>query len=212
MATVRPDDGSHSLVSCRTSPPARTIALWRSISCWSARCRNRNEFRFLTSVRVIRPAAPGRPHRHVRVAAQAALLHVPVAGADLDEDRAQPLEERRRVRRGPDVGRRDDLDQGHPAPIEVNVAPPVGVGEALVEQLACVLFEVHAGDAHAVPDAPDHVLETPVHGKRLIVLGDLIPFGKVRIEVVLPREHRDRRDAAARVPAPRQWRDRPRRC
>ena len=88
----------------------------------------------------------GRPHRDVRVAAEAALFHVAVVHADGDQDRAEPREELRGIRGGSQVRLGDDLDERHAAAIEVQVGPVGGVGEAFVEGLAGVLFHVDPGD------------------------------------------------------------------
>ena len=42
------------------------------------------------------------------------------------------------------IGLAHDFDQGNTGAVEVDVGPRVRVGEALVERLARVLFEVHA--------------------------------------------------------------------
>ena len=64
---------------------------------------------------------PDGTHRDVRVAAQAALLHVPVVDADRDEDLAHAAEGLGGVRRRSQVGLGDDLDERHAAAVEVEV-------------------------------------------------------------------------------------------
>ena len=90
-----------------------------------------------------------RPHRDVGVAAQAALFHVAVVDAEPDEDLAQAAEERRGVGGRSQVGLGDDLDERHAAAVEVDVGLAIGIGEALVQRLAGVLFHVDARDADA---------------------------------------------------------------
>ncbi len=90
---------------------------------------------------------PGRPHRDVGVAAQAALFHVAVVDADGHEDGAQAREELRGIGRRPQVRLGDDLDERHAAAVEVEMGPAIGVREAVVQRLAGVLLHVHAGDA-----------------------------------------------------------------
>ena len=92
---------------------------------------------------------PGRPHRHVGVAAKAALFHVAVVDADGDEDRAQAAEEVAGVGGGAQVRLGHDLDERHAAAVEVEIGVAIGVGEAVVQRLAGILFEVDAGDADA---------------------------------------------------------------
>src|SRR5205085_5074328 len=61
---------------------------------------------------------PGRPYRHVGVAAQAALFEVAVVGADRGQHVAQAAEEVGGDRRGADVRLGDDLDQRRAGTIE----------------------------------------------------------------------------------------------
>ena len=64
------------------------ISIWRRASCSIAWPMKRIELTFLISQRVP-SGSPGLAHRHVDVGAQAALLHVAVAGAEIAQDRAQ---------------------------------------------------------------------------------------------------------------------------
>jgi hypothetical protein len=86
----------------------------------------------------------------------------------------------------------NDLDQGRAGAIQVDA----GRGpQALVQRLAGILFEMRAGDANALEGT---VLQHDVHvtlgHDGQLVLADLIALGQVRIEVILAREHRQRRD------------------
>ena len=119
----------------------RATSICRSISYSSAFCRKRNELRFLTSAFVPSVVAAGRAHRHVGVAAQAALFHVAVVDAEPDEQLAQAAEELGRVGGRSQIGLGDDLDERHAAAVEVDVGLAVGIGEALVQRLARVLFQ-----------------------------------------------------------------------
>ena len=180
----------------------RASSICRSISYSSAFCRKRNEFRFLTSAFVPSAVVAGRTHRHVGVAAQAALLHVAVVDAEPHEDRAQAAEELRGVGRRPQVGLGDDLDERHAAAVEVDVGLAIGVGKPLVQRLAGVLFHVDARDAdarrrRAARSRPRR------RRQRLLVLRDLIALRQVRIEVVLAREDRGLVDPCSRARAPR---------
>src|ERR687897_164515 len=62
---------------------------------------------------------------HVRVAPQAALLHVAVVDADADEDGAQPREELCSVGGRPEIRPRDDFDERNTAAIEVEIRKPI---------------------------------------------------------------------------------------
>ncbi len=90
---------------------------------------------------------PARPERDVGVAAQGALLHVPVAHPEVDHDGAQGSEIRGGLVGAAQVGLGDDLHQRHAGPVVVHAAGLGGLERALVEQLAHVLLEVHALDA-----------------------------------------------------------------
>ena len=170
---------SHSRVSCTTRPPSLETSICRSISYSSAFWRKRNELRFLTSALVPSASAPARPHRHVRVAAQAALFHVAVVDAEPDQDRAQAAEELGGVGRRPQVGLGDDLDERHAAAVVVDVGLAIGVGEAFVQRLAGVLFHVHARDADArASRRRSGTRPTPPRRERLLVLRDLIALGR----------------------------------
>jgi hypothetical protein len=138
---------------------------------------------------------PDGPDRHVRIAAQTALFHVAVVGAQGDEDLAQPREALRRIGGRPQVGIGDDLDEGHAAAIEVERRAAIGVREA-VQRLARVLFHVHACDADRRRARAARELDMPAECERPFVLRDLIALRQVGIEVVLPREDRLRLNAA----------------
>ena len=139
----------------------------------------------------------GRPHRYVRVTAQAALFHVAVVDADCHEDGAQPRKELRGVRRRSEVRLRDDFDEGHAAAIEIEVGAPVGVGKAFVQRLPGVLFHVHPDDADTLGRALRLEFDLASRGQRPVVLRDLIALRQVGIEVVLPGENGDRLDGGA---------------
>ncbi len=140
--------------------PVSTTSICRAISYSIAFCRKRNELRFLTSALVPSVVCALRAHRHVGVAAQAALFHVAVVDAEPDEDaraavskKCGGLGRRAQVRLG------DDLDERHAGAVEVDVGLAIGVGKALVQRLAGVLFHVDARDARCArgPSAPSNV-------------------------------------------------------
>ena len=139
------------------------------------------------------------PDRDVGVAAQLALLHVAVRDPAVDHDGLQ----RRQVGEGlvgaADHGLRDDLHQRRARPVEVDERVPVAV-----VQLAHVLLEVDAGErdrpvlAHDVARRAGQLdLDLAPPAERLVVLGDLVVLGRVRVEVVLPVPLADGRDLAA---------------
>ena len=66
----------------------------------------------------------------------------------------------------------------------------LGVGQAVVQALARVLFHVQARDADALGPVRALDLNVAVLGDRLVVLRNLVALGQVGIEVVLAREDR----------------------
>ncbi len=129
-----------------------------------------------------------RPERDVGVAAERALLHVAVAHAQVDQDRAERLQVGGGLLRALEVGLGDDLHQRHPGPVEVHAARGRGLERALVDELAHVLLEVHALDADLARPAARVDREAPVLGERLLVLADLVVLRHVGVVVVLARE------------------------
>ena len=85
-------------------------------------------------------------HRHVRVAAEAAFLHVAVADADPADERVQRLRVGDRLVRAAQVRLGHDLEQRRAGAVEVDAGHAV---EVLVQALARVLLEVRAREVHA---------------------------------------------------------------
>ena len=88
-----------------------------------------------------------RTHTDVGVAAQRAFFHVAVADGGVEDDFLQARQIFVGLVGRGDVGLADDLDQGNAGAVEVDGGFLVGIGEALVQALAGVFFEVDAGDA-----------------------------------------------------------------
>ncbi len=90
---------------------------------------------------------PPRAHADVGIAAQRAFFHIAIADAGVEDDFFQPGEVlvgfvgRRNVRLA------DDFDQRHSAAIQIDGRRVGGIGEAFVQALARVFFQVQAGDA-----------------------------------------------------------------
>ena len=113
----------------------------------------RIELTFLISQRV--PSGSLRPaHRDVDVGAQAALLHVAVAGAEVAQDGAQLRHVGLGLLGGAHIGLRDDLHQGDAGAVEVDERHG---RVAVVHRLAGVLLEVEALDADLDALAVRHV-------------------------------------------------------
>ena len=128
----------------------------------------------------------GPADRHVYVGPQIALLHVPVAGAQIDQDGPDLLHIGHRLVRRAQVGTRDDLHQRRAGPVQVDVA--FGRRQ-VVDQLARILLQVQPLDADVEEAAVlglhlDHAF--PHDG--VIELADLITGRQVGIEVVLAVE------------------------
>ncbi len=135
----------------------------------------------------------------IRVAAQRALLHVHVADTQLAQRRAQQLQPLPGLLGAAQVRFGHDLRERCAATVEVHDAllrPVDPSARADVGQLGCVLLQVHAMNPH--------LLQPPAQAQRLVVLGDLIPLGQVRIEVVLAVKHRARRELRAQCQPDRQ--------
>jgi hypothetical protein len=132
--------------------------------------------------------------RNVRVAAEAAFLHVAVADLEVLQGRPQRAQVRPRLRGAAHVGLTHDLEQGDAAAVEIDqAAAPVGV----VDVLARVLLHVDAGQPDAPGLAVDDDLDLAARADRLLVHADLVALRQVRVEVVLAGEARTRRDAAS---------------
>jgi len=86
---------------------------------------------------------------YVGVAAEGTFFHVAVGDAGVEEDFFELGEVLEGLVGGTEVGLGDDLDQRRAAAVEVDVGAGGGVGKAVVEALAGVLFHVQAGDADA---------------------------------------------------------------
>ncbi len=133
----------------------------------------------------------GGPHRYVRVAAEAALFHVAVVDAEPYENRPKTGEEPGGIGRRAQIRLGDDLDERHAAAVVVDVRLAPRVRKSLVQGLAGIFLHVHARDADTGgPARGGRVFDHAAGRQRLLVLGDLITLGEIRVEVVLPREHR----------------------
>ena len=128
-------------------------------------------------------------HRDVDVAAQAALLHIAVAGADVAQDRTHLAQVDAGLLGGSYVGLGDDLHQGDAGAIEIDERR---VRVAVVQALARVLLEVEARDADVARRAVGQVDDDrAMADNRLAELGDLIARRQIGIEIVLAVEHRE---------------------
>ena len=124
--------------------------------------------------------------RDVHVGPQVALLHVSVAGAQVDQDRPQLLHVGGRLLRTAHVRPRDDLHQRGAGPVEIDEGE---IGVLIVQALAGVLLQVQPLDPNregrAVVALDDHLA---LADDRMGELADLVALRQVRIEVVLPVE------------------------
>ena len=136
------------------------------------------------------PGLAGAVDRHVGVDPHRPLLHLGVGHAGGQEDRAQLDGVLLGLLGGAHVGLGHDLDQRDAGAVVVDEAV-AGVVDATaaadVVELAGVLLDVGPGDAD--PQARRQV-EVAGQVGRQVVLGDLVVLRLVRVEVVLPGEHR----------------------
>src|SRR5512138_3524965 len=84
----------------------------------------------------------------------------------------------------------DDFYEWHAAAIEIERRHAIRIRQPFVQRLARVLLEVDTDDSHALRLAARLELEHPLRRQRAVVLRDLVPLRKVRVEVVLARENR----------------------
>ena len=138
-------------------------------------------------------------HRDVDVGAQAALLHVAVAGAEIAQDRAQLGEERLGLLRRAQVRLRHDLHQRHARAVEIDGAH---VGMLVVQRFAGVLLQMQPLDADGDGLAVRHRHhDLALAHDRRFVLADLIALRQIGIEIVLPVEHRSLIDLGVQAQA-----------
>ena len=163
------------------------MSIWRRASYSIAWPMKRIELTFLISQRVP-SGSPGPAHRDVDVGAQAALLHVAVAGAEIAQDGAQLVEKAL----ASSAERISGLET-----ISISATPERLRSTKrhrrvlVVQRLAGVLLEMQPLDADgrrfAVRQIDD---DLALADDRLLVLADLIALRQIGIEIVLPVEHR----------------------
>src|SRR5581483_12308271 len=119
------------------------------------------------------------PHADVRVAAQRALLHIAIADAGIKDDLFQPRQIGIRLLRRADVGLADNLNQRHAGAIQVDGGLLGGLGEAFVQALAGVLFQVYASDAYLLFAPVRRHLDVARLGQRLVILRGLVSLGQI---------------------------------
>ena len=124
--------------------------------------------------------------RDVDVGAQVALLHVAVAGAQIDQDGSDLLDVSHGFFRRTDVRPRHDLHQGGARAVQVDIA--LGRRQ-VVDQLARVLLQMQALDADVEEGAVLGLhLDDALADDGEVELADLIAGGQVGVEIVLPVE------------------------
>ncbi len=130
-------------------------------------------------------------------AAQRALFHIAVAHPGVEDDFLQARQIFVSLIGRGDVWLADDLDQGHAGAVQVDGGLLVGIGEALVQALAGVFFEMYACDADLLClAAVNGDFDESEFGEGLVVLRDLVALREVRIEIVLAGKDRGLVDAA----------------
>ncbi len=138
-------------------------------------------------------AAPVRPQGDVRVAAQTSLFHVAIADAEVFENLFEGGEVGVGLGRAAQVGLAHDLHERRAAPVHVEQRVRILV----VDQFTGILFEMNARDADSFLLPVDNDGKTAPQADRHIVLRDLVPLGKIRVEVVLAGEDRLRSNGTA---------------
>ena len=137
-----------------------------------------------------------RSHADVAIAAQRTFLHVAVADPGVEDDLFQAGEVFVSFIGRSNVGLADDFDQRHAAAIQIDGRGFRGLGEAFMQALAGVFFQMHAGDADLLGAATDFDLDGAMLGQGLVILRNLVALGQVGIEIILAGENRSFVDAA----------------
>src|SRR5690606_28246648 len=133
-----------------------------------------------------------RPHRHVRIAAERAFLHVAVADLEIAHERVDLLHVRHRLFGGTHVGLGYDFEQRRTRAVQIDAGKAL---EILVQRFACIFFQMRARNADRLARAVlEHDLEPPLLDDGLLVLADLIALRQIRIKIVLACEYRTPRN------------------
>src|SRR5439155_3978804 len=112
---------------------------------------------------------------------------VAVADTDPADEPMQRLGIRDRLFGAAKLGLGDDLEQRGAGAVEIDAGHPVKV---LVQRLAGVLFEMRPSERNVdLAARRRNDADRPTLHDGNLVLADLISLGKVRIEVILAREH-----------------------
>src|SRR5690606_34136951 len=123
-------------------------------------------------------------HRDVRVTTKAPLLEVPVVDAGGDQDLPERLHISDSFCARTQIGVANNLNERGPGAIQVDG----GVVADTMHVLPRVFLHVDTRDPCALELTAEFVLEVPRGAIGTIELADLVAFGEVRIEVVLPGE------------------------
>jgi len=156
-----PPASSHNRVSTSTRSPASRTCAWRAISNSRARCRARNEFRFLIFRRA--PSPPRRAGAATR--SRRSGVRLPPCSR-----RRANRHERRLRRCANSAASAAEVRSGsvrsherYATPVEVEIRRGGGICEPLMKRLARVLLEVHADQPHVhVRPADRHDNAPPV--------------------------------------------------
>src|ERR1051326_1824318 len=127
-------------------------------------------------------------YRDVNVGAHGALFHVAVASAEVAQNGAQFTQISGGLLRRAEVRATDNLHQRHTRTVQIDIGI---VWMLIVQALAGVLLQMQPLDTDLHRFAAGHIDEDfALPDRRLFVLRNLITGGQVRIEIVLPVEHR----------------------
>mmetsp|Transcript_6545 Transcript_6545/g.11293 ORF Transcript_6545/g.11293 Transcript_6545/m.11293 type:complete len:246 (+) Transcript_6545:1091-1828(+) len=140
-----------------------------------------------------------RADRDVHVSAQVAVLHVAVAGAEVEHDLTQLHHVGRCLLGRADVRLGDDLHQRDSGAVEVDEGQR---RVHVMDRLACVLLQVDALDPDGARKAFAQFHQYFAFADdRVVKLTDLIALRQVRVEVVLPIEGRGEVDLCLQAQA-----------
>ena len=132
----------------------------------------------------------------VRIAAQAALLHLAIGDFQIAKQQADLLEICLRLLRAAHLGLADDLQQRRAGTIQIDQAI-LAAALLVVHHLAGVLLEMDANDANPFRSVRGGDLEPAIATEREVVLADLVVLRQVGIVIVLAVPLGERSDGAA---------------
>jgi hypothetical protein len=124
------------------------------------------------------------------------LLHVPVANVQVLKDLTKGVEIGSGFGRASDFRQAHNLDERHTAPVEIDETVLLTLSLGMLG-FSSVLLEMKADEPYLTDPTLHRNGNPPPLKEGLLVLGDLVGLGKIRIKVVFPSEDTGLIDAGA---------------